>query len=137
MTLAIAFPNEQPRSDAVTSLKNEILGLVSKHRGVSFVEVASLPGAAGQHDISSERNVIYWSGLSEDACRAVLELRSEGFIYFQPCEILVYLIDGEILQLPEVRSSSAAERGYKKPHWLPVVLNAGPQPNASRLNAGG
>ncbi len=131
--LTITFPPKKRSKAPDASLKSAILSLVTKRGGVSFAEVQRLPGAAGDHNLSSERNLVYWAGLSDEACRAVLELRAEGLIYFHPCEVLVYLVDGEVLTLPVVKSPTAAERGYKTLHWLPVVLNPGPHPNAARL----
>jgi hypothetical protein len=114
------------------TLKEAILDLVKTRQNVSFVEIGRLEGATGAHGIGpggggNPENVIYWSGLSESAVDALLDLRAEGAIHYQPVSsVLVYLADGALMNLPRVKSVAALKRGYKKPHWLPVVINPGP-----------
>jgi hypothetical protein len=49
-------------------------------------------------------------------------LRAARKIHPVPTSRLTYIIDGKFLSLPIAKN----ERHYKKPHWLPVVLNPGP-----------
>mgnify|MGYP000598567956 CR=1 FL=1 len=107
------------------SFKESILEFVRSKRNVSFVEISELKGARGEVAIElGASNVFVWTGLSKAAADAVMELRREGKIKFSPTHILTYLCDGATLRMPQVKSARAVQRGYKSPHWLPVVLDA-------------
>jgi hypothetical protein len=111
------------------TIKDDILKLVSERRNVSFAEVGRLPGAAGDCAIEhGTSNVIFWTGLSLDAAEAIADLRVSGQIHFNPTDVVTYFIDGSTQRLPLVKSPAAMARGYKTPHWLPVVIEPGPDP---------
>jgi hypothetical protein len=47
------------------------------------------------------------------------ELLANGEIRAEPTNVMTYMIDGSVLQLPLAKSI----RNYKERHWLPVVFN--------------
>lgn len=104
-----------------TTLRDQMLELIEWRRSVSFVELSRLDGTAGEEDIllgDPSKNLVLWTGLSKEAADALVALLSERLIEPRPANTFVYLIDGGVLKLPLARHT----RGYKRPHWLPVVF---------------
>jgi len=102
----------------MSPMAQQILDLVRRQRNVSFVELERIEGfGGGKLELGLEGNFVLWTGLTPEAVAALDELR--GFIYPRPAHLLVYLHDGQGLDLPIAKSA----RHYKKPHWLPVVFN--------------
>ncbi|NYF57875.1 hypothetical protein [Micromonospora purpureochromogenes] len=110
------------------------LDLIRRHRtGTSFVEVVGAIDAAGvptdgEAALCSSRdpNILYWVGVSSEVVDAVTELLRAKLVHLHPTEPLVYHIDGQVPMFPIAQRPPSA--GYKEPHWLPAVLNAGPAP---------
>ena len=119
-------PIELLRIEAMSAMAASIYELVLSRRSVSFVELEKgIEGFAGEKAMilhgDGYDNIVLWDGVSEEAAAALDELRSDGRIHFTPTNVLVYLIDGIVPDLPIAKS----RRKYKKPHWLPAVLNPG------------
>lgn len=114
------------------ALKDEILKYVQQMRGgVSFAELSRFEGFGGKIRIEARENMVIWANMSQEAVDALNELRAEAKVHFYPTQILVYMADGAALDLPLAKSN----RDYKKPHWLPCVVNLGPHPKANEKKA--
>ena len=103
-------------------MKSEILELMRDKggEGISFAEFGGIDGFTGDYCWGhAEYNVRYWCGLSREAADAFAELLSEGLIELRPTSVLVYAIDGQILNMPIAKGM----KRYKKPRWLPLVMN--------------
>ena len=99
--------------------------VTGKGGGVSFVELERNIGGfgGGTYEIGLlEKNLVCWRGLTRKGFEAVALLQRLNLIHLLPTNLLIYLCDGKLLRLP------VAERPvpYKKPHWVPCVLNPGP-----------
>jgi len=109
----------------VTSLRNAIVDLVRREQTPTLAAVARLPGASGTTNlVITGRNVVLWDGLSQEAISAIDVLQHEGTVRLLPTHPLVYIIEGVVLHLPLANQAAAVARGYKRAHWLPVVLVA-------------
>lgn len=90
--------------------------------GISMVELVNNAGpeARGDYMLTApgHPNVVLWTGVSAEFCRAYSELMRDKLLECVPTTALVYFIDGEALDLPLVKSL----RAYKTPHWLPVTV---------------
>ncbi len=111
-------------------MKAAVLAYIRKQRGVSFVELEQLftdkgyPWEGGLEYYSGAcDNVVFWTGWNADAYNILIELKRDGLIHFAPAAPVIYLIDGKGLSCPVVHSN----RQYKTPHWLPIVLQPGPE----------
>lgn len=105
-------------------VRDNILDLVRTRGSVSFSEIMQLDGGKGEFTLECGPNIVLWQGLSGDAVRAVTYLRENaGLIEYDPTPVATYLLDGHVLNLPLVKDAAAMRRGYKRPHWLPVVIN--------------
>lgn len=104
-------------------MAQQILALAKARPGLSFAEIErEVPGfkgdlalVFGKHD-----NVVLWTQVSDAGIEALGELLKAAQIEFHPCELLVYLVDGAVPQLPLAKRVKA----YAKPHWLPVTVKA-------------
>ena len=120
---------------AVANLKTSILRFLLAHGcDVSFVEMEDeIPGFKGT-DCSwhiGDTNVVIWPWLSDAAADALFSLRHDGLLELEPCDPLVYFIDGEIPRLPVAKKPP--KKGFSKPHWLPCVLGLTPSGKAASL----
>jgi len=68
----------------------------------------------------SNRNIVFWAGMTAEAAEVLRELVHEGLIIMLPTSPWTYLIDGRSLRLPVAKR--AASHAYKTPHWAPVVF---------------
>jgi hypothetical protein len=96
---------------------------------VSFVELGRVLEANGVQPKGNESlwlteypNTILWSGMSAEFCEVVMRLRNSGLVTWKPTSFLAYMADGECLRLPLAKRPS--KKGYRKPHWAPIVFNA-------------
>jgi len=102
--------------------KKEILSFIKEKRAVSFVELQQeFEGTTGDIAIVTKKNIVLWEGLSTKLAKTIRELIDEKKIkYNSSCMTLIsYLSDGAILKYPLAKQN----REYKKPHWLPVVMD--------------
>lgn len=109
--------------ETVALTSEGIVEFIGQQDHVSFAElgrcVEGWQGIVALH-ANADDNVVLWAGMSDEAASLVLDLIQSQQIHFHPCSHWVYLADGEVLRLPFVKKIPAG--GYKKPHWLPVVL---------------
>lgn len=104
-----------------------------RHGHTSFAELSRVEGFRGENEYVYEgpeySNIVIWAGMSEAAVDALGALFKAGEFHLYPTTALIYLCDGAALNLP----TASQMRHYKKPHWLPCVINQGPAPrHASR-----
>ena len=105
-------------------MREQILELVRSERQVSFVQITRLQGARGDRAlVAGDTNVVLWDGLSQEAIDAIAGLRRDGLIEYVPTSVQTYVLDGARLKMPLAKSGAAMKQGYKKPHWLPVVID--------------
>ena len=111
-------------------MKNKIKELIKNYlstkRGVSFAEIdRMLDNYNIKHNgtkciyFNKDSNIIAWIDMSEDYMNAILELEEEKVTDMKPCEFIIYMVDGKVLNLPVVKKA----RNYKELHWAPCVLN--------------
>lgn len=111
--------------DKFNEAKKAVINLVNTKNNVSYVEIERLFDELGfdwrgEGDIVASKceNIIFWSGWNKEALRVMNELLTEKLIDWEPCEWLIYFIDGKTLELPIVKKP----RMYKTTHWLPRVF---------------
>lgn len=120
---------------ALSPAAEAALDVIRHHRvGVSFVEIVAAVDAAGidtdgEHALchTDDPNIVLWAGVSEQVIDAVSTLLRRNLVHMTATQPLTYLIDGQFPTFPIAQKPPRA--GYKEPHWLPVVLNAGPGPD--------
>ena len=69
-------------------------------------------------------NVTLWAGLSAEFADTIADLERAHRLFFHPASLMVYLVDGGVLNLPVAKR--LPKGGYKSLHWLPVVLRTVP-----------
>lgn len=101
--------------------------------GASFVEIEQALSAAGFDpggDLGIEHpkyaNLFMWGGVSEPFLTALNELLRARLVHYRPTELLVYLADGKLLQMPQ--AVRPPKNGYREPHWVPTIIDLGPAP---------
>lgn len=106
--------------------KDIIVDYCKDHEGVSFAELNREFEKAGleykgDYVVQSNKleNIVYWQGWNKEAATAIQELLKDDVVRLEPCQVFIYMIDGEFPDLPVVKR----EPSYKTPHWLPCVLN--------------
>ena len=120
-------------------MKHMILNLIKEKKGnVSFAEIENM---FDKHDIEYNgdnvigpgkyKTIYYWMNMSNDFSSAIIELREENKIKFDPCDIVVYLADGKILKYSIVIKPCQ----YKEPHWLPIIIDFSPEEKLKREGA--
>ena len=103
------------------SIKESILDFVRSAGGRSCIELCDqVEGFRGDYDWIIGTNTIIWSGVSEDAIKAMNELLNEKEVVGSGASLLVYLVDGGMLKLPLAKSLKTK---YKKPHWIPLTFS--------------
>lgn len=104
-------------------LKSNIVDLLrAKGDGVSFANLAELPGFSGDAGMEVEnKNIFIWFHCSEQAIQAVKELLNEKKIELHSTSHLTYIVDGSIPRYPVAKS----DRAYKTPRWQPMALKKG------------
>lgn len=111
-----------------------ILTLVNRQQtGTSMVEIVNALRADGhdtEGDLGMEHprvpNGYVWAGINRTVVDALNELFTARLVHYYPTTPLVYMVDGAMLRLPIAKRPPSG--GYKEPHWIPVVINAGPVP---------
>lgn len=110
-----------------------ILVLVRRQQGTSFVEISKELAKSGfdpKGDLAlchpSDGNLVMWLGVSDLLVDALNELLAARLVHYKPTTPFVYLADGGMPTLPQAQRPPKG--GYREPHWLPVVINAGPAP---------
>ena len=105
---------------APTNMHARIKGYLHGRSGISLFEMCrDIPGFAGAVDwFIRDTNVLIWSGMSEEACKAMMGLIVDGSITPTITDPLVYAIDGGVIDLPFGDELTV----YETPHWVPHVF---------------
>lgn len=104
-------------------IKLELVALIKKRTGVSFVEIEDYFEEKGFEYRGSivicrnNENIVIWDGWNKKASDLIHELLESNLIRMTPTDELVYYVDGKILTLPIFRG----KRPFKQ--WLPVEFN--------------
>ena len=104
-------------------LKNKITKYISTNNGTSFVEIENI-FEENNYEYNcnvafcnrENTNIIFWTGWKQEAINIMVELLNDKKIVMEPCELLIYLVDGKRLKLPILNKPSDA----KELCWLPV-----------------
>ena len=109
------------------SLRKDVVEFVEdKERHISFAELSKIDGFMGEPKCLFGRpdmNIYYWFGMSHDACDVMEELFEQEMLTMEPANLLVYMADGMVPDVPVAKKCHA----YKSNRWLPVVVS--PTPN--------
>jgi hypothetical protein len=106
----------------VEEMSAKMLETIDRLRGRSFVELVREcgPEAEGPMEMGNlDANLIYWAGVSPLFFNSFEKVRDR--IKLTPAPLWVYMVDGRFPCLPTARRIPST--GYKKPHWLPLVLD--------------
>lgn len=115
--------------EKVQQMADAILELVTERETVTFAELVNyISGFSGEYQLSHGRpNVVIWPSASETAADALNQLRAENKIFMHPANILSYICDGVVPNMPVAKR--IPNNGYKKPRWLPVCFCTYPIPD--------
>jgi len=107
----------------IEEYKEIMIRVMASVPDLTFAELHNHLGDQGEYRISlpKNENVVIWSDLTENACRAFDQLMAENVFSLDPTNVMNYLADGRSLSLPLVQSKA----DYKTPHWLPVMIKRG------------
>ena len=102
-------------------MKSGIVNYLREHKGASFIELQEhVPGFKGNNTVGVlDKNVIFWTGVSPEATKALDELLTDKVIELIHIGPLVYFIDGAVMKLPIAKRIEK----YKTRHWIPVVMS--------------
>ena len=104
-------------------IKQDIIKMLAdRGDGVSFANLANIPGFSGQTGMEiNNLNIFIWFSCSQEAIQAIVELQDESKIELHPTQPLTYIVDGCVPKYPAAKS----KRAYKTPHWAPMALKRG------------
>lgn len=106
-----------------------VVELVEARPGASFPEMQQYfgPPSQGEYSMSMRDDLIIWAGVSEPFAELLGQAINDGRLHLhglgQTEAWLIHTADGGFLNLPMAKQVPA--RGYKKPHWVPVVFYVG------------
>lgn len=107
-------------------MEDILLNYIIKKGNVSFVEIEELFedhsfNYKGEYALMYRKckGIIIWNGWNNEAIDLISNLMQHKEIELDPCSIMIYLIDGQALKYPLVKSF----RSYKEDHWIPMVIN--------------
>lgn len=89
-----------------------------------FAETALGMDARGDYCLEIAPNLILWTGVSDAFVDLVHGIQATRKVDLNSTSLLVYAADGGILNLPLAKRPP--KRGYKDPHWAPVVFHMKP-----------
>ena len=69
-------------------------------------------------------NAVYWWNITETMIKVLNSLMDEGKIHMHTSSRLVYMIDGQIINLP-IATRKPKGGSYKTQHWIPVTFRPG------------
>lgn len=106
-------------------IKFEVLEYIKSHSETSFVEIERIFEknefdyvGDGAYSSGVNNKAIFWIGWNKAAYEIISELKREGLIVMEPCQPIIYVIDGKSLTLPIMKSMN-----IKNDHWLPVAFS--------------
>lgn len=107
------------------TIKKYVHEYIANNDITSFVEIERIFNEHGfifQGDLSirsaEKPQAIFWDGWNDTATEVMRELMTEGKIYMDVCQPMIYVIDGEGLKLPIPKKSN-----FTRPHWIPVAFS--------------
>ena len=121
----------------MSTLKAEILEMVTDRGGVSFAELSRIEGFKDDSDHPDGAlammhprfdNIVLWPNVTPEGIEAIRSLMADNAIHWLPCDPIIYVVDGCMLKLPVVKNAQP----YKHPRWLPVTFSAGQLPKKYR-----
>lgn len=118
-----------------------VLEYIKDHGTTTFVEISrvlegcGVPTEGDRALFLGDSNICLWAGMSEEFIAVMHELQAARAIHPTATNLLVYLIDGGMLDMPIAKNPP--KNGYKKPHWAPVVMNVGPHPDSAKATRRG
>ncbi len=100
---------------------DNVIKFVNKSSYVSWAEISmAFEDTKGQLSLEHPKyNFVWWAGMSEKFCDVMDEILQKQLLAVEPCQPLVYLIDGLALKFPIAKQA----RVYKTTHWLPTTFN--------------
>lgn len=106
--------------------EDRLVEFIRERDWVSFAELKShFRGASGDLCMGCVYANVYTAlNVSEKLAEVVNAAIEKERIYGQTCSVMVYMVDGELANIPLARSA----RHYKKPRWLPMALRPGKAP---------
>lgn len=111
-------------------LEGDFLARLGELGNMSFAEVVDwfAPHMPVEGTVAIEApdcpNLLIWAGMSEELVGLLQKMGRAKLFHYEPTVLLVYLVDGKHLDLPIAKRPP--KKGYKEPHWVPVVLKPGP-----------
>jgi len=123
----------------MTEMAQKIYELVRTRRHVSFVELQRVipgfkqKGADGNTTafiLPDIPQIVIWVDLSKEAIDALGELMGSKKVFLNPCSLMVYMVDGAMLNLPIPKRKP--RKGSKKDYWVPCVLDTQPMRTSQR-----
>jgi len=101
-------------------MADRILDLIAKHGDTTFPEIINSIGDEARGNIAFELspNTILWDGISQTLFDSFALIKDK--LELHKTHFLIPAFDGALLDLPIARS--APKKGYKRPHWLPIVF---------------
>jgi hypothetical protein len=103
------------------TMAERILEIIRQRGGATFVELIDELGSEARGDgvlpLPKAPNIILWAGVS-DKFTAALNLVKDRLVP-EPCNQLVYLFDGDVLDLPPFEYKYV---GTDTECWVPVQL---------------
>jgi hypothetical protein len=121
----------------LSAAAKHVLAFVRDFKAASFTEIGTQLrefgiDPAGEFTLlyPGEPSIVLWTGVSEEFIAVLDELLGAKLVHYAPASPWVYLIDGGLLDLPLARR--LPRDGYRKPHWLPIVVQPGIWPGRGR-----
>lgn len=117
----ITLPPADPA--ALEQMKAAILAYVKLHPHATIVELEDNVQGFKGNDASwckANSNLVMWDSLSFLGAQAISELGQARKIVLEPCDVLIYMMDGRWPSLPVAKRMPKS--GYKSPHWVPLAL---------------
>ena len=105
-------------------LEEEVYNFINRTQGTSFVEIENkFPELFGEGFIlhhTDYPSIIFWIDFSKIGVEIFKRLLSDKKIQIDQTPLLVYYMDGKVLNIPIAKKL----REYKTDRWMPTVLNA-------------
>ena len=118
----------QQKLDLIHRIEVVILKYVENNSGNSMVNIRdelykNFPKEIIEGDYMwiDGTNVLWWTGISQEFVFAMAHLTRSKQISIRPAHLLIYMVDGCILNYPQVEEYP--KEGYKTPHWLPLIID--------------
>lgn len=111
----------------IKELTEDIRKYVEAYDYVSFSELERRYGDQGKGEsaltLAADENIVLWLGLSAPLVDALKHLLESGAVQLCPGNLFTYLLDQKMLLMPLAKRLPRG--GYRRPHWLPVLLRPG------------